>query len=140
MGYEINSPVKQLWLPLEYDLINSYDGDKFRNFAKEYKEKYGIDLHDIFELIHSGDEYRINIKFNCVIGCYAVPSQGYNITLARPQIIESISSGSGFDFHDDLLKVQVSDNGNNVGFGFGVRFGATEPTNIDDLDIILFEI
>ena len=71
MGYEINSPVKQVWLPIDYLFIQDNFDNNFGDFAKAYKEKYGIDLHDIFELIDDGTYYTIKIK-GCILSTYNV--------------------------------------------------------------------
>lgn len=49
MGYEINSPVKTIHLPLDYNWLAEIGGDEpsITEFFRLYKEKYGIDLNDV---------------------------------------------------------------------------------------------
>lgn len=79
MGYEAHSPNKQIWLPLEYnaiaEIIDGGDDVKFGYFAEKYKEKYGIDLHEIFSLKKYGNQFGIeflvdSISTYCKDGLY----------------------------------------------------------------------
>ena len=57
MGYEINTPVKTVYLPI-------FDGSLT---LAEYKEKTGIDLDDVFDFNHSDGESFLKPYTNVVL-------------------------------------------------------------------------
>ena len=52
MGYDIDTPVKQVWLPLDYGWIRETIGSSLTlsEFNAKYKEKYGIEIADFIRL------------------------------------------------------------------------------------------
>ena len=150
MGYKNNSPVKQVWLPLEYDFIDEHDTDDFGTFSKAYKEKYGIDLHDIFLLnkFEESDTTNFNIGLKVdLVGAYNHGNLRGNVYLKGKM---AIGNAVEYNFYlsqqmerdVELVTVIVSDKTDNVGFGFKFILPAIGRTinSIDDLTIHFYEI
>lgn len=140
MGYEIKSPTKQIWLPLDYQFIHDEDNQNFKEFAQVYKEKYGIDLHELFELSHVENDYFVKLK-NPLIGAYSVGKFGgdYPNEIALTNAVNAVNP-RGFPSNDPLLNICVSTLDANTGHGFILKMGETAPQTIDDLIVKPFEI
>jgi len=142
MGYEANSPVKQIWLPLEYSFIDGSESGTFGNFAKEYKKKYGIDLHDIFGYIHDAEQHKngIYIKENSLISSYSVGNDYFKGHFVTPNAVLEVIDNEQFTTESTLLRLGVVTNGVQRGFGVTFQTGQTEVDSIDDLIVHLYEI
>ena len=147
MGYDISSPIKQVWLPLDYTFISENAGDA-RTFIKKYKEKFGIDLHDLFELVSLlPDYYSIRLKEK-LIGAYCDNENNYqNLYIGNLARTNAIKEYSNMQYIEDsetiatLLSIEIKSGDDNWGYGF--RFCCPEnkrPNTIDDLNIELVEI
>ena len=141
MGYEINSPVKQVWLPLDYEFIKDNTNTTFSVFSELYREKYGIDLHDIFTLNKNRNAYYISL--NCdLVGAYNVGYLDGSIKtkLAENNAIRDLDNGSQSEIEDIvLLRVGI---GNEFGHGFDIKLPVSSVVinSVDDLIVVLFEI
>lgn len=148
MGYEAHSPVKQVWLPLNKEWIVQVasGGLSFGDFAKLYKEKYGIDLHDILELHVDGDEFQVISKVD-LLGAYNVPTNdseyALNSKMAQPNAIRNIESWPQPQSEPSLLMViGLADHSEAFFVGFTINLPAVNTT-ISSIDVLLvraFEI
>lgn len=142
MGYETNSPVKQVWLPMDYQFIDNHAGS-FKDFADAYKEKYGIDLRSFLKLIKIDNDYSVIITENVLLSSYRAgdgfyPTKGMH--LVKSNAIAGISTMLQFAPGDQLIAFTISDSNNQQGFGFEIVFGDEAPATIDDLAVVLYEI
>lgn len=100
MGYEINSPVKTVYLPVFGESM----------LSNQYKEKTGIDLYDIFDVDEEASEVRLKPYTNVIL--YFNDDKGifytdYNIK--KGQILHG-----EFVFIDPLTKFFVYDGANST--------------------------
>ena len=141
MGYKNKSPIKQVWLPLDYDFISSH-ADTFFEFAKAYIKEYGIDLHDIFELRIVGNErIGIALKVDCVSSYCIGNSYNENFTkYAKYDAIERYDTIDNTESSQILISIMTGDNVY-LGFGFSINGnGQGINTTLDDLVVELHEI
>lgn len=142
MGYNVNSPIKQIWLPLNNIFINNHDTDSFKAFSESYRERYGIDLHDIFELSYDSNKgYCISLKNNA-IGAYSTSDDTYfykaNIAVSNA-ILEY--NGSQRMKDEDYLLVRIGIKFSDNAMGFDVKIPKGEGyITIDELLIFNYEI
>lgn len=152
MGYKINSPIKQVWLPLDYDWLfeTLEEQPKFGEFAEKYKEKYGIDLHDILELNTFEQEDNTVIacspKQSLLVGAYTVNGmygKDYvDIRLSVADAIENLRNTTiGQQEAQPILTIAASDPMRGVGVGFIISLPADSTADIviDDLLVSLNE-
>lgn len=134
MGYEINSPVKQIWLPLDADWLVRHSDTHFKEFSELYKEKYGIDLHDIFALVKMDVKYAINIKVD-LIGAYSVGllDQDLKTKFASPQAVTHYESLEQGDSAHALITITVGSTDVAHGFSISLPSKDNEVNSIDDL-------
>ena len=142
MGYEINSPVKQVWLPLDYEFIKDNTNTTFSVFSELYREKYGIDLHDIFTLNKNGNSYHISL--NCdLVGSYNVGylDDSIKTKLAENNAIRVLDDVSQSEI-EDIVLLRVGIGNNNFGHGFDIKLPVSSVVinSVDDLIVVLFEI
>lgn len=149
MGYETPLVVKEVYLPLEYDFIFN-NNLSFGEFAKLYKEKYGIDLHDIFELVSDGNSnpaYFVRLKFPCKI--YVVALGDYKLGKSAILVQEGIKAMNVLcmtsadrnllDIGINYTKTLIS-NLLDEGFGFSLVLPDSAPQTIDDLRVFGIEL
>lgn len=144
MGYEINSPVKQVWLPLDYGFLSEFVGGTFGEFSKEYQKKYGIDLHDIFILTKTADnEFVIGSKID-LVGTYNIDLLN-NIVKTKIALTNGLATMTAAQQSDQVATLLVV----YVGVGIDIAHGFTfvlptleerEVNSIDDISIGLYEI
>ena len=147
MGYEVNSPVKQVWLPLDYHWLEEVLRDnemKFGAFAEKYKEKYGIDLHDIFESHKNvDDQYYIGLKVDsiCTYGAGIVDNV-FETKLSDFSPFINFSPTKQSEAEASLLLVEVANKTGDFGHGFEFILPVTGNTinDIDDINVVLYEI
>lgn len=149
MGYKTNSPCKQVWLPLDYDFIFEHtghtesDNTSFRQFAFAYKEKYGIDLHDIFELKSDSDRDYIYISLKVdVLSSYNAGTMLDSDVDTRFSNFNSVYKYEHYNNSEPLEKLIVIGVGvGDLWHGFTIMSnGEGLATTLDDLYVILFEI
>lgn len=145
MGYVNNSPVKQIWLPLEYDFVDGHNSESFKDVAIDYKERYGIDLYDVFGLYKIGDsDYLVYTKYD-LTGAYVVGGY-YGVTpckMAKPDAVTGLLySGRQDSQPKPLVAISVGDYWGDSGFGFQISLppASTQISSIDDLLIQKYEI
>jgi hypothetical protein len=147
MGYEAHSPVKQVWLPIDYNFIDDHGGDSFLEFSNAYKEKYGIDLHNIFELDkNTSKQFYIRFK-NCYISAYAVGNDfgtdGEKASLVSVDAVKAYSTNEQ-DAENEKLLLTIAAAVGVDGYGYGFRIALPSTSSrlvntIDDLHISLVE-
>lgn len=143
MGYEIQSPVVQVWLPYDIDYFIEHNGETFGVFAKNYQEKYGIDLHDIFGLKIENDEHTIILKkeligLNLVNGMNEVSIQKWAVSNA---IHEFVSHAAQSEAIQVLVNFAFGDNTNfSYGFNISLPVKGTSVVTIDDLIVQAYEM
>lgn len=148
-GYVNQSPLKQVWLPLDYDWLNQViDGSvNFKNFAEAYKKQYGIDLHDVLKLNINGSSYSIGSKVD-VLSAYSVGKLD-GVVDTKASIFNALAIKQQSEQGETsaiLAQVAVVTADYNVSANFGhgiyLRLPATStPVNsIDDIEIVVFEI
>lgn len=144
MGYEINSPVKQVWLPLDYNFIAEHAGEFFGDFSKSYQEKYGIDLHDVFFMNKNGNnEISVGSKID-LLGTYSVGDVAsiYKTKIALSNGLKTITKSIQDEDPHDMLIVYVGV-GTDTAHGFDLvlqSLSEGEVKSIDDLIVDLFEL
>jgi hypothetical protein len=137
MGYEINSPVKQVWLPLDYAFLSEQLSTSitFGEFSKIYQKKYGIDLHDVFFMIRSGqNELGVGSKID-LVGTYTIGrlddyidtklALNNGLTMLNAPRAQSEQSST-------LLQVMIDVRGT-VGHGFQITL---PPLSLGDVECI----
>ena len=136
MSYKTNSPVKQIWLPLDYDWIFAVASSEisFAEFSKAYRESYGIDLHDVFKLSKvDGGRIGCGLKSG-LIGSYIVND------FTEYALTNGIYWYSTSEIQDQnpaaLLRVYCGDD-HVLGYGFNIYLPAQGTTinSIDDLEV-----
>ena len=149
-GYVNQSPVKQVWLPLDIKWLKeclNIAGKPFKNFAIEYKEAFGIDLHDLFELGYNeeNDYYFVRVKTRACIGGYNPGSLEENELYAQGfalnNVIIELNANAQSTNPRNLLGILL---GEREVYGFGFNFvlpvETTPVDSIDDLTIQINEI
>lgn len=143
MSYKTKSPVKQIWLPIEYSFLEEYarNGKTFKIFSDAYKKEYGIDLHDLFKLCKDNND-RLYISLpEAIIGSYTNSiTFAPNSNFYTPQAIKAIGrglEGSNTKLIDIGVEPYVV---GDSGFGFNI---ITEQNisvdSIDDLIVYMWE-
>lgn len=142
MGYEINSPVKQIWLPLDYnflsELLSGDDDIYFGDFNKEYQKKYGIDLHDVFGLGKTeGNSFFLILK-NDLTGTYNIGKLNGIATTkyANTSGVRGLQSTGQTESQNTLATIAVGVDEFEHGFDIYLpRTSEREVNSIDDLII-----
>lgn len=141
MRYETHTPTKEIYLPMNYKFINDHDQNTFKEFAKDYKNEYGIDLHDLFDLkLKSNNEYYIVFKTTYKLFAYSISDDTF----------QSIKNMVAFAIHDiEYSKIPESGTtpilnigcglAHNLGYGFKITLPNSMPNSIDDLFVELLE-
>lgn len=143
MGFENRSPVKQVWLPLDYDFIGEYNN--FGAFSKAYLEKYGIDLHDILELVKENDTFYIKSKVD-LLGAYNIGllGGGLDCKMAVPNAMIYNASQGQIEEPNTFFTLYIGTTSQltQVGHGFSLLLPAigTAVNSIDDLIVGLYEV
>lgn len=148
MGYEANSPVKQVWLPMSIDWLETVlpSEPSFKTFADKYKEKYGIDLHDIFTLKKSIDSDYYIATGNYLVSAYSQGEPyGYDTVFVSPlAIIENDQEPRDGESNKALMAVGVMSSLINTIMGIGFKLvltgGEGDINSIDELKVTMFEI
>lgn len=148
MGYKVNSPIKQVWLPLSYEWLNHIGTKSFKDFAVAYKKEYGIDLHDLFDLKQSEDGYYINIKGNYLISTYVAGQSldGYvNTKMVNAFGISQYSRKKQQESSDVLMSITIRSTDSAElefahGFSILVPATGTEVNSINDLLVGIYEL
>lgn len=146
MGYETNSPITHIWLPLDYDFLyyKTSSNMGFDDFSRIYKDKYGIDLHDVFDLgKNSENEYYVSTKFD-LVGAYNAGDLNIGALkskIARSNAVMGLTTALQAVEVSALLRVLVTDGDLTCGHGFNLLLPAqTVPVNsIDDLLVGFYE-
>lgn len=144
MSYKTNSPVKQVWLPIDYSWLTEVIGgaNTFGNFSKAYKERYGIDLHDLFELKIDEFTFTCSVKVD-LLGTYNVDKNNYETSFALPNGVIEFRQGltQGEDRYV-LAAIGIKDSFDNFACGFKINLPVEQtPVNsIDDLEVTLYEL
>ena len=137
---------KEVYLPVNYDFISNNAVDIFGNFAELYKQEYGIDLHDLFELKKNADNnYYIHQKNTSKIYAVGFKEGVYNEydNLAMPAIVQTRAT---VDSTSNLIVIglctRIEGGALIGGYGFRLRLSADNltPASIDELDVLLWEI
>ena len=144
MSYKTNSPVKQVWLPLDYAWLNEVIGgtNTFGNFSKAYKEQYGIDLHDLLDLNIDGNNFSLNRKVD-LLGTYNVGKLDNIIKTkyANTDGTAGITFNSQGEYPKTLMTIFCGDFVNFChGFSIYLPVTGTPVNSIDDLEITLYEV
>ena len=148
MGYKNPIVCKEIYLPLNYRDIESSDGDRFDYFANDYKKKYGIDLHDVFELSNAGDYPAADdvrfIRFKSNLKVYAVVTEDKsrkNINIVTSDVIRNDLVADITDESETSGQFTFGVNIANGDIAFGFTFYKDGIINsIDDFIINLYEI
>lgn len=143
MSYKTNSPVKQVWLPIDSTWLGEVIGgtNTFGNFSKAYKERYGIDLHDLFELKIKGSVFYLCTKID-LIGSYLV--NDLFLRFARYNGVEINTTGNSQEPTPVVFLIVSCTDLAKQAFGYGFNIvlpvQATPVNSIDDLEVTLYEI
>ena len=148
MSYKNQPPVKQVWLPIDGDFIDDHKNETFAVFSKNYKDEYGIDLHDLFELASDVDDagsFGVHVKGNVCIGAYNATKKSHGNTYsfypANPYAIGVFNYIEQSEDIEHLLSIDLTGLNREVGLGFFISLPATGTTveSIDDLLIGLHD-
>lgn len=113
MGYEINSPVKTIILPVPEGELSE----------EEYFAKYGIKLTDIFYFVEDGEEGKgINFKNPNAI-YYLKAENSFGDGGHAPNIFSILRTSNSFGDNEDpstlILGAHVTIDNNNLIIGYG---------------------
>lgn len=135
MGYEINSPVKQIWLPFDYTFMSKRSGYLFSDFASDYKEKYGIDLHDLFEFSRDESTIQVVPKTGYIIGAYTTRS--FEGGASTSNSIKNVSAGAQDTDQLCVFGIMLQDSGFNIAITIDTM---DETKDLDTTRIVYQEV
>ena len=136
---------KEVFLPLDYDFIYNYREETFKVFAEKYRDEYGVDLHDIFELKTVDKQYYIHQKNYSKIYAVGIHAPMYaEFENSVEQGIQERRAGTEAAINLMVVGVAARDSSGlyTTGFGFSIALNPSNltPTSIDDLIVKLWEI
>lgn len=133
MGYKNNSPVKKIWIPLEYEWLGvNATGGNFLQFNEIYKEKYGIDLTEIVKL----DDNRIVIEGD--VSTYIIPDGVYTISYVDNSPLDAQGAWASGD-SGAVSRLMVTDKGENIGFGIQFEISKSSALEYANITATFFE-
>lgn len=134
MGYSANSPVKKIWIPLEYDWLQEYVvGENFSEFNEAYKKKYGIDLTEIVKL----DTDYIVIEGD--VSTYAIADSTYFVSYVdnKPwNMVSGYESGNS----DAISQLLIADERGEYGFGLQFKISKSVDVKYENILVELVQL
>lgn len=139
-GYEIQSPAKEIWLPLDYGWISEWPKPKtLQEFTEMYREKYGIDISELIALNERDKEIAFigNISAYAIDNNYLVKGQ-----VRKNPILTNVAWISGEANAQTYIMVAEENSQGQIETAFGLSFEISKDSSFskENITVTLSEI
>lgn len=125
MAYENLNVCKEIYLPIPDQTMK----------RQEYKDRFGIDLKDVFELFISGGKYYLRIR-HIFAKVFLVDIDEYSDIAVLPLVNVETSTAYGGDDDDDLIATAYPPTGALWQAGITIVYTEEVP-DYDNLEIVI---